>query len=140
MKALSLLQPWASLVALKHKAVETRSWSTSYRGPLAIHASARMKPEERAFAATERAFGRLPARIPLGMVVATCRLVDVRRTDDARFDVSGLERHLGNFGPGRFAWFLADVEALAEPIPAKGSLGLWEWSRPAATGEGEGKR
>jgi hypothetical protein len=40
-KALTLWQPWASLIALERKLVETRSWSTSYRGPLAIHAAKR---------------------------------------------------------------------------------------------------
>lgn len=38
---LSLWQPWATLVALGVKTIETRSWSTHYRGPLAIHAAAR---------------------------------------------------------------------------------------------------
>ena len=46
MKAITLRQPWASLVALGVKAIETRSWSTRYRGPLAIHAAAR-QPIER---------------------------------------------------------------------------------------------
>ena len=39
MKAISLWQPWASLVAIGAKRVETRSWATNYRGPLAIHAA-----------------------------------------------------------------------------------------------------
>ena len=39
MKTLSLIQPWASLIALGEKRIETRSWGTRYRGPLAIHAS-----------------------------------------------------------------------------------------------------
>jgi hypothetical protein len=38
MKALTLIQPWATLVALGEKQIETRSWDTKYRGPLAIHA------------------------------------------------------------------------------------------------------
>ena len=38
-KVLTLHQPWASLVALGVKTIETRSWSTQYRGPLAIHAA-----------------------------------------------------------------------------------------------------
>jgi hypothetical protein len=38
MKALTLYQPWATLVAIGAKRIETRSWSTNYRGPLAIHA------------------------------------------------------------------------------------------------------
>lgn len=41
MKALTLWQPWASLIALGIKRIETRSWSTNYRGPLAIHAAKR---------------------------------------------------------------------------------------------------
>ena len=42
MKVLTLHQPWASLVALGVKTIETRSWSTQYRGPLAIHAAAKV--------------------------------------------------------------------------------------------------
>lgn len=34
MKALTLWQPWASLVALSEKTIETRCWSTKYRGEL----------------------------------------------------------------------------------------------------------
>lgn len=39
MKAISLTQPWATLVHLGAKRVETRSWYTSYRGQLVIHAA-----------------------------------------------------------------------------------------------------
>ena len=39
MKALTLTQPWASLVACGAKTIETRSWRTPYRGPVAIHAA-----------------------------------------------------------------------------------------------------
>ena len=45
MKALTLWQPWASLVALGWKSVETRCWSTKYRGPLAIHSAAKLPPD-----------------------------------------------------------------------------------------------
>ena len=44
MKAITLWQPWASLIAVGAKRIETRSWSTNYRGPLAVHASLR-RPE-----------------------------------------------------------------------------------------------
>lgn len=43
MPALTLHQPWASLVALGVKTIETRAWSTLYRGPLAIHAASTSK-------------------------------------------------------------------------------------------------
>jgi hypothetical protein len=38
MKAITIIQPWATLIALGEKKFETRSWTTKYRGPLAIHA------------------------------------------------------------------------------------------------------
>jgi hypothetical protein len=39
MKVISIIQPWATLIAIGEKKFETRSWSTKYRGELAIHAS-----------------------------------------------------------------------------------------------------
>jgi hypothetical protein len=44
MRALTLTQPWATLVQLGKKSIETRSWGTHYRGPLAIHAAAGLGP------------------------------------------------------------------------------------------------
>ena len=41
MKAISLYQPWASAKAIGSKRIETRSWATSYRGEMAIHAGKR---------------------------------------------------------------------------------------------------
>ena len=38
MKLISLWEPWATLLATGQKRIETRSWSTDYRGPVAIHA------------------------------------------------------------------------------------------------------
>lgn len=40
----------------------------------------------------------------------------------------------GDYEPGRFAWIFEDVIDLPEPIPAKGALGLWEWTEPESTG------
>lgn len=39
MKAITLTQPWASLMTFDEKHFETRSWGTAYRGPLAVHAA-----------------------------------------------------------------------------------------------------
>jgi hypothetical protein len=100
MKALSLWQPWATLVALGVKKLETRSWSTTYRGPLAIHATATMPKgmdgtagmigdysvdrdgrSEPWYVLDRRDVGashyQLPIYLPLGAVVATCVLSDV---------------------------------------------------------------
>lgn len=90
-KCLSLWQPWASLIALRAKHIETRSWSTSYRGPLAIHASKKCVPgtigdyeieDDTPRGSAKQYLMRgaslsWPYRLPLGAVVATCTLADV---------------------------------------------------------------
>lgn len=50
MKAISLWQPWATLISTGDKTWETRSWATTYRGPLAIHAAKKFGPLERLLA------------------------------------------------------------------------------------------
>jgi hypothetical protein len=140
MKALSVMQPWATLIALGAKHVETRSWSTSYRGPLAIHASSRISREAalslrvpsilEALAAGGYQKGGGPATNPyglqLGRVIAVATLVDVQRITPDNVPAEP-ERSFGDYTAGRFAWFLHDVRWLPEPVEAKGALGLWEW-------------
>lgn len=139
MKALTLHQPWASLVAIGAKRIETRSWSTSYRGLLAIHAAKLWNDQLWRIASTGPiGIALLEARngpdlLPLGMIVARCRLHAVARIqedypmdDDVAAAMTPRERAFGDFTPGRFAWLLADVEALPQPIPARGRQGLWD--------------
>jgi len=47
LKAITIWQPWASLIAIGEKQYETRSWKTDYRGPIAIHAAAKRPPNQR---------------------------------------------------------------------------------------------
>lgn len=126
MRAISLWQPWATAIALGHKAVETRGWTTRVRGEIAIHAAKRWTPEQRNFAAVERACGRLNvSRLPFGAVVALAEIVEVRETEEAKLLVGPMERIWGDYGSGRFAWFLADVRPLAEPVGCKGGQGFF---------------
>jgi activating signal cointegrator 1 len=143
MKCLSLIQPWATLVAIGAKTIETRSWPTKYRGPLAIHAS-------KGFPRWCQDFSKEPPvsvllgphfDFPRGVVLATCELVDCKEivtrefmigvgpTARQMFPPEGQEFHFGNYSHGRYALILANVVALAEPVPAKGALGLWEWNQ-----------
>ena len=120
LRAISLWQPWATAVAIGIKPDETRHWSTSYRGELAIHAAKRWTREEREFASVERALGRLPARLPLGAVVAVVTLLDVRPADERAFEITAQHRLWGNYAPGRFAWLLGNVRELREPVGCAG--------------------
>lgn len=142
MKAISLIQPWATLVAIGAKKIETRSWATGYRGPIAIHASQWRTPTgkvvsaevERCLAlchrepfATELTMADIwkVGELPSGAVVATATLVDVVRTETIARVVGEPEREFGNFAPGRFAWRLRDVRRIHAPIPYRGARGLW---------------
>jgi activating signal cointegrator 1 len=134
-KALSILQPLASLIAIRTNRYERRSWPTSYRGAIAIHASKRLGPHEREFcqhplvAPAYRRAGLIdPARqLPRGDIVATARLVAGHRTESIRDRLTEEERTLGFYDNGRFAWDLGDVVPITQPVPAAGMLGVWEW-------------
>lgn len=128
MKALTLTQPWATLLvtdAPYRKVFETRGWATNYRGLLAIHAAKGFPKSAQDFAAEERALGRLPARLPLGAIVGIVRLVDVYKTEELREGLGPLERRYGDYTWGRYAWCTELVATLEQPIGAVGALGLW---------------
>lgn len=148
MKALTLTQPWATLVAIGAKRIETRGWKTDYRGPLAIHAAkgwteemVKLSMRGEPFHSVLTAAGYpLFSLLPRACVVATCVLVDCRpiTADSKEWGTNGVlwplddqERAFGDYAPGRYAWLLADVQPLAEPVPARGALSLWEWQPPS---------
>ena len=133
MKAISLWQPWASAIPLGHKSVETRHWSTKHRGELAIHAAKRFAREEREFAQVERALGRMPARLPLGAIVAVVDLIEIRTTDELLAEgIDPIEKLYGNYGPGRYGWVLGNVRPLSEPVGCMGRQGFWTLSDEVA--------
>jgi hypothetical protein len=147
-RALTLTQPWASLVILGIKRVETRSWPTRYTGRLAIHAAKGWTRDDRDFAASLAFRGILPAVVtmPRGAVLGTVWLLGTVESNGypgetplpltafssnrgyGVYSLPDVEYELGDFTRGRHLWlFDADVERFAEPVPARGALGLWEW-------------
>jgi len=155
-KAITLYQPWASLLACGAKKYETRSWATNYRGPIAIHAAAkkcdwRELPREAHYVMVQAirpitdklspTIGYVPFDLlPYGAVIATAELVGCWRitaSDGKRACmlhlpngnpcVSGNELLFGDWTPGRYAWEFANMTMLPEPIPARGQQRLWNW-------------
>jgi hypothetical protein len=135
MKAITLTQPWATLVEFGEKRLETRSWSTNHRGRLAIHAAVKYPPVCRQVAATEpfvsalRRHARTPNALTQGKIVAVVDLIDVQRID-TRDDITFLldrygagphEFDFGDFARGRFVWVLRNVARLSVPIVARTS-------------------
>lgn len=152
-KFLTIRQPWASLIAVGAKTIETRPFSTTYRGPLAIHAGKAKAVFGRMGntltfddAAPKLAYATGPTGsllLPFGAVVAVCDLVDVLPIVDS---CGGMPvRHVavspeltvcrdwsrtvsdqlpfGDFTPGRYAWLLDHVRPV-DPVPMKGAQGL----------------
>lgn len=157
---LSLWQPWASLIALDAKRIETRSWSTAYRGPLAIHAAKRWTGEEARICATHpfwtpllraglvesdpRKPGHAKATsfMPFGAIVALVELIDCVPTFKKgtlgecwlATSLSPVEQAFGDYSAGRFGWRLKNVRALPSPVPYRGEQGLFHVSRELLQG------
>lgn len=137
MKALSLTQPWATLVAIGAKRIETRSWGTGHRGPLAIHAAKGFGQKEQSLCFEEpfrwvlkNFFGPdfAPGNLPTGAVVGLTEVIGCKKMTSEWIETIGdPERAFGLYEPGRSGWLLGPATWLPEPIPVKGALGLWEF-------------
>ena len=133
MKVLSLLQPWATLVVKGAKKIETRTWTTSHRGELAIHASLGKKAADPAKQKPFCKYIENFSELPFGAIIGKVRLVDVIRIDPFQ-NLDGLlkmidrdEKAFDDFTEGRYAWILEEPVAFQDVIPVKGSLGVWEY-------------
>lgn len=149
MKVITLTQPWATLVAIGAKEIETRSWSTQYRGEIAIHAATGLSSigggkglvrlcntryfqsrlYERGYVTHNHCdFDAEPtAKMPFGEIIAIAELYDIRPTIEIVDSISQAELAFGDYSEGRFAWLLRDVRELKSPVPVKGHLGLWNF-------------
>lgn len=138
MKAITIWQPWAQLLAEGKKHEETRSWATNYRGPILIHAaktdhSGILLHIPKADLEHFQAAG-ITARIdelPLGSIVGkakltACKLIDEEYSNFVK-EFCPAEYAFGDFTPGRYAWVLEEPVLFDKPIPASGKQGLWNW-------------
>ncbi|MNN34183.1 hypothetical protein D3C81_1479780 [compost metagenome] len=140
MKAITIIQPFATLVALEEKRLETRSWFTKYRGPLAIHAGKKIDKkicQQEPYKSILTKYGFTADNLPTGAVLAVCQLKDCHQVvmdmqDHAMLDnnsiVTDQEYLFGDYSLGRFAWQLTDMMRLQEPIEINGKQGLWNLS------------
>ncbi len=123
MKAITILQPYAHLIASGEKRVENRSWPTKYRGLIAIHAG-----QGRAY--LDKGDLELYPDMSFGAVVATATLVDcVDYYDLLRFAAETNRPWLieDEHAVGPVCWILEAVERLEEPVPCSGAQRLWNF-------------
>lgn len=145
MRALTLHQPWASLIADHRKTCETRSWAPAldHVGQrLAIHAGRNMDDD----AAREFYPHRKPGYLPRGAVVAVATLRCAFQVKGYQWDMRlarkiAMPGHVvgpwpklrdypdvdsfGDWSRGRWIWMLSDVKALPEPVTMRGWQGVW---------------
>ena len=141
MRAVTIWQPWATLILCGIKLYETRSWPTDYRGPLVITAAKRweddqaqlLEPIAQMIETHRPAFLHDMSRAQKELWFASIEdtlgraLGVVNLTDCKRMQCSGdqLENYLGNFGPGRFGWKCETPTAFDSPLQCTGKQGLW---------------
>lgn len=117
MKAITICQPYAELILLGEKRVENRTWPTSHRGWIGIHAG-----KSKAWLKT---YSPLPGLIDFGALVGYAKLAEC-------LSIRALQRvprTLNKFSPhaiGPYCWILKDVRRFVNPIAFRGSQGLFE--------------
>lgn len=140
-RILTLRQPWAWLVVFAGKDVENRSWATSFRGPILIHAGKQMFRREYK-TVHEYAWKRHGIEIPaqdelmFGAVIGIAELVDI--VPPEAVDPKTGERRRWHLRPDelpsnkpQFGWLLRDITPV-EPIYCQGAQGLQWYDVPEA--------
>lgn len=113
-KCLTLWPHWAWAVIHGRKRVENRTWTTTYRGRLWIHASSKLMPitpGDLELLHDLPSLDQLATRAIIGSVL----LVDVLPLREVVAD---------EFATGPFCWILADPKPI-RPVPCPGQMGLW---------------
>ncbi len=128
-RALSIKQPWAWAITDLDKRVENRSRATKFRGHFWLHASAKLDADGLVALAALLDVAEvevMPDDFLLGSIVGRAELVEciAPGSDIVRVTADGMKQGRWR-DDGSHWWILHNVEALPEPVPAKGMLGFW---------------
>ena len=130
MKALSIKEPYATLILDGVKRIETRSWKTNHRGDLLIHASSCKIPKE--YRDNKELMKLVDGReMNYGKLICKCKLIDcVEMTQEFIDEVAKNHNEFvsGFYEVGRYAWILDDIKPI-DKVDAKGRLGVWHYYR-----------
>jgi activating signal cointegrator 1 len=135
MKALSLWEPYASLLRAGAKSFETRCWPTKYRGPLLICAALNTavdlsKNEWFTAESTKEIYSILgfPPVLHHGKAVAIVRVVDCFPTTIVKGHESEVD--FGDYRPGGYAWKTEIICNDFEPFPVRGKQSFFQVELP----------
>ena len=139
LKAITLYEPYASLMAIGAKRNETRGCRTSHRGDIAIHAAKadHGTPEtlvplilQAIESRRDQLQGWRPDPVYLGCIIAVVNLYDVQPAERVYPTSSAEELAFGNYLCGRWIYLTHTVRRLAKPVPCRGSQAIG-WTVPA---------
>jgi len=127
MKVITVKQPFASLIAEGYKKYEFRSWKSSYRGELYIHAGLGIDKE------AMKRFEYLHLEYPQGVILAKCNMTDCILINEEMKQALQKEDPIVYQGAIKstkkeYGFQLENVEKI-KPIPAKGKLSFWEYKK-----------
>lgn len=123
LKALSIHGPWAWAIMAGHKRVENRSWATSLRGCLAIHAGRSSASDDRAIALFRKLGIEFPDTFERGAILGTVEVVDILPQKEY-LKAYGADRVNRAMAFGSLCWVLANPRP-CRPIECNGALSLW---------------
>lgn len=123
MKALTIKEPWASLIVNGYKKYEFRSWKTNYRGKILIHAGMSIEKDM---------LGNIKdynIEINKGAIIGEADLVDcILVNEEFDKELRNIDKIVyGNNHINNYAWKLENIKKYDKPIPIKGKLGLWNY-------------
>lgn len=152
MKVLTLIQPFATLIAVNEKKFETRHWKPKEDNPIwkegfLIHAGKSKQfldlCDEEPFKSILLKHGYTKYNLPMGVILARTELAGYYKSiyDNGKmarlenkcttnYVIDGNEYEFGDYTEGRFAWNLKNTKVFEYPIPAKGQQGLWNFILP----------
>jgi hypothetical protein len=125
MKAVSIKEPFASLIKNGVKCIETRSWKTNYRGKILIHSS---KTHQ---SIRDNIKHLVDFDLTYGCILCEAELVDCIYMTEEFIEKLKKENYTeylcGRYEVGRYAWVLKNIKPI-KPIPTKGQLGIWNYN------------
>lgn len=149
MKALTLWQPWSSLVMSGLKVYEFRTWPAprALRGHRIINHAGRRKMmrselqeliynlaqgndttlgsgRTREALAFVKSVDHMLGNFPYGVALGSFVLGEPKRATDIMID---LGRDPATADPNIWGWPITDLEVFPEPIPCKGAQGFWDY-------------
>ena len=117
MKALTIRQPWAWAVIHGGKDVENRPRNCHLRGRFYVHAGLQLSDDGVDWMEQEIGIRR-PREFQHGVIIGTVELYDVVQDSASPWAATG-----------SYHWLLRHPRPLARPIPARGRLGWWDFTR-----------